>query len=79
MTSQADVAIHGGNSGGPLLDRQGNVVAIAVLGWASDSRNPEMNTGLNGFIPILDGLEKLDLELVDQAQYSRRSRTAGAN
>ncbi|HEX6958843.1 MAG TPA: serine protease [Ferrovibrio sp.] len=27
---QADMPIHGGNSGGPLLDRQGNVVGIAA-------------------------------------------------
>jgi S1-C subfamily serine protease len=73
---QSDVAIHGGNSGGPLLDRQGNVVGIAVLGWASDPRNPAANTSLNGFIPILDGLAKLGLELVEPAEY-RRQRVAG--
>ncbi len=69
---QSDVAIHGGNSGGPLFDRQGNVVGIAVLGWASDPRNPAANTSLNGFIPILDGLAKLGLELVDPAEFQRR-------
>lgn len=69
---QSDVAIHGGNSGGPLLDRQGNVVAIAVLGWLPDPNNPQANTSLNGFIPILDGLEKLGIELVDPAEYQRR-------
>jgi len=62
---QADVAIHGGNSGGPLLDRQGNVVAIAVLGWAMDQT--QRNTSLNGFIPILDGLDKLGLDLTGPA------------
>lgn len=62
---QADVAIHGGNSGGPLLDRHGNAVGIAVLGWASD--RTLRNTGLNGFIPILDGLKHLELELVGPA------------
>ncbi|PJI39073.1 serine protease [Ferrovibrio sp.] len=69
---QADVAIHGGNSGGPLLDRQGNLVAIAVMGWAPDPNNPSANTSLNGFIPILDGLEKLGIELVDPAEFQRR-------
>lgn len=62
---QADVTIHGGNSGGPLLDRQGNVVAISVIGWAMDEG--KRNTGLNGFIPILDGLDKLGLELTGPA------------
>ncbi|MCW0232392.1 MAG: serine protease [Ferrovibrio sp.] len=75
---QSDVAIHGGNSGGPMLDRQGNLVAIAVMGWAPDPNNPSANTSLNGFIPILDGLEKLGLELVDPAEYQRRRNlTAG--
>ncbi len=75
---QADVAIHGGNSGGPLLDRHGNVVGIAALGWAADRRSPGMNTGLNGFIPILDGLRHLGLELVDAAEPRRRT-DAGAS
>jgi S1-C subfamily serine protease len=73
---QSDVAIHGGNSGGPLLDRQGNLVAIAVLGWIPDPNNPSANTSLNGFIPILDGLEKLGVELVDPAEYQRRRNLA---
>lgn len=54
---QADVATHGGNSGGPLLDRHGNVVGICVSGYG---RN---NQSLNLFIPILDGLDKLGLDL----------------
>lgn len=69
---QADVAIHGGNSGGPMLDRQGNLVAIAVMGWAPDPNNPSANTSLNGFIPILDGLEKLGIDLVDPVEFQRR-------
>lgn len=69
---QADVAIHGGNSGGPLLDKQGNLVAISVIGWAPDPNNPSANTSLNGFIPILDGLEKLGIDLVDPTEYQRR-------
>lgn len=75
---QSDVAIHGGNSGGPLFDRQGNVVGIAVLGWASDPRNPSANTSLNGFIPILDGLAKLGAELVDPSEYQRRRRLSAS-
>ncbi len=63
---QADVAIHPGNSGGPLFDRQGNLVAICVSGFGKD------NMSINQFIPILDGLEKLGIELVDPAEYQRR-------
>lgn len=68
---QADVAIHPGNSGGPLLDRQGNLVGISVAGYG---RN---NQSLNMFIPILDGLDKLGIELVDQPEYDRRRKLAG--
>ncbi|MFN4278350.1 MAG: S1C family serine protease [Ferrovibrio sp.] len=74
---QADVPIHGGNSGGPLLDRQGNAVGIAVIGWASDSSL--RNTSLNGFIPILDGLDKLGLDLTDPAPYERWRRGLAQN
>ncbi|WP_374299953.1 S1C family serine protease [Ferrovibrio sp.] len=71
---QADVPIHGGNSGGPLLDRQGNVVGITVAGYAMGKE--QRNAGLNLFIPILDGLDKLGLELADPAAYERWRRTA---
>jgi serine protease Do len=70
---QADVAIHGGNSGGPLLDRQGNLVGIAVSGLSTGDGH---NMSINQFIPILDGLEKLGIDLVDPAEFQRR-RIAG--
>lgn len=76
---QADVAIHGGNSGGPLFDRHGNAVGIAVHSWAPDPTNRSANTSLSGFIPILDGLQKLGIDLVDPAAYERARRTAAAN
>jgi S1-C subfamily serine protease len=69
---QADVAIHGGNSGGPLFDKQGNLVAICVSGYGKD------NMSLNQFIPILDGLDKLGLDLVDPAEFERRRRLAAS-
>jgi len=54
---QADVDIQPGNSGGPLLDRHGNVVGIAVSGIG------ELSVGVNFFIPIADALKKLGLRL----------------
>lgn len=68
---QSDVPIHAGNSGGPMLDRQGNLVAIAVAGYAFGA-DKQANENLNLFIPILDGLEKLGVELVDPAEFQRR-------
>ncbi len=52
---QADVAISGGNSGGPLLDKMGNVVGISVSGY--DGQN------LNLFIPIDDALSALQMKI----------------
>lgn len=69
---QSDVPIHGGNSGGPLFDRQGNLVGICVSGFGKD------NMSLNNFIPILDGLEKLGIDLVDPAEYQRRRNLAAS-
>jgi len=57
---QADVAIQGGSSGGPLLDAAGNVVGIAVAGVSGANKR---NAGLNFFIPIEDALEKLRIEI----------------
>lgn len=53
---QADVPITGGNSGGPLLDKSGNVVGISVSGFTvGDAQN------LNLFIPINEALEALQI------------------
>lgn len=56
---QADAGISGGNSGGPLVDRYGNVVGIAVSGYGVE----QMNAGLNFFVPIVDALKYLNLEV----------------
>ncbi len=56
---QADVDIHDGNSGGPLVDAFGNAVGISVKGLAKD----EYSTGLNFFIPIRSAMEHLGIEL----------------
>lgn len=60
---QADVDIHGGSSGGPLVDARGNLVGISVSGFSATSGQESI--GLNFFIPINDALKKLNIELVD--------------
>lgn len=55
---QADVRIHGGNSGGPLLDQYGNVVGMSVSGYVENLSE----TGLNLFIPIESALRTLDID-----------------
>ena len=55
---QADVPVSPGNSGGPLLDAQGNVVGLTVAVYA-DARAQ----ALNFFIPIQDALDALGIEL----------------
>ncbi len=55
---QADVTIHGGNSGGPLIDAHGNLIGMAVAGYVDGAKDL---SGLNLFIPIDDALKKLDI------------------
>ena len=55
---QADVFIYGGNSGGPLLDANGNILGLTVSSYV-DNRNGADLSGLNNFIPIEDALDKL--------------------
>jgi len=55
---QSDVTVDHGNSGGPLLDDKGRVVAITVSKIAPD----DGQRGLNLFIPIGDALDFLALK-----------------
>jgi len=56
---RSDVAVHEGNSGGPLLDRSGAVVGMCVSGFLL---MPEgVGVGLNSFIPIEDALAALGI------------------
>ena len=50
--------IHGGNSGGVLLDSNGNAVGVSYAGISGSGK---MSVGLNFFIPIADALEKLNI------------------
>jgi S1-C subfamily serine protease len=57
---QSDAAIHPGNSGGPMVDGFGNVVAVSVSGFSVSG----VTTSINFFIPIADALKFLAVELV---------------
>jgi len=56
---QSDVNVVPGNSGGPLIDKTGNVVGITVSGIFIN-RAPQ---GINFFIPINDAVDALNLKL----------------
>lgn len=60
---QADVDIHGGNSGGPLLDENGNIIGMAVIGYGA--MEGKRGVGLNLFIPIEEALKALDIHLIE--------------
>jgi len=55
---QADVDIQGGNSGGPLADKNGNLVGLSYAGIGPGKRS----IGLNFFIPIYDAVAKLNIK-----------------
>ena len=61
---QSDAAIHGGSSGGAMVDRFGNVVAVSVAGVVVSAN--KVGTSINYFIPIADALKFLAVELVGQ-------------
>lgn len=56
---QADASVHPGSSGGPLVDRSGNVIGLTVS--ALRGRDGRQAAGLNLFIPIGDALRRLNL------------------
>ena len=56
---QSDVAVHPGNSGGPLTDKAGAV--IGICDWGIQPQGIDEN--LNFFIPIGEALRRLNIEL----------------
>lgn len=57
---QSNVGVTFGNSGGPMLDDKGNVIALTDLGIPAANGDV---TQVNLFIPIADGLKKLNIAL----------------
>ena len=72
---QADVTIHGGNSGGPMLDSNGNIIGIAALMF--DPTGLKMDTGLNLFIPVSEALKGLDITLADSVPRRDQKKGTG--
>lgn len=56
---QGDVEVHPGNSGGPLLDENGNIVGITAASITLEN----FGQGLNYFIPISEALDRLGIQL----------------
>ena len=60
---QSDAAIHGGSSGGAMVDRFGNVVAVSVSGVTVTA--DKLGSSISFFIPVADALKFLAIELVE--------------
>ncbi len=58
---QADASVQGGNSGGPLVDAQGNLAGLTVS--MRTVPGSQASAGLNFFIPIGDALDRLRLQV----------------
>ena len=63
---QSDVATHPGSSGGPMVDRFGNVLAASVSGFSISGGIKRVGTSINMFIPIADALKFLAIELIEK-------------
>ncbi|WP_326491478.1 S1C family serine protease [Herbaspirillum frisingense] len=55
------MAILPGSSGGPLLDKSGQVIGITVAGLGAKGL-----AGMNFFIPVGSALQRLNLQLLDR-------------
>ncbi len=66
---QSDVGVTFGNSGGPMFDDKGNVIALTDLGIPDDNGD---KTQVNLFIPIADGLKKLGIQFGPDAATAQK-------
>lgn len=73
---QADVVIQPGNSGGPLLDENGNVIGIAVSGYTDANGS---FSALNNFIPIASALDELGIHthIHDKSSHEDKFKPIG--
>ena len=55
---QSDAAISPGNSGGPLFDKNGNVIGISVAKYIGNE-----SEGLGLFIPIKEALKAIKIKI----------------
>jgi S1-C subfamily serine protease len=69
---QSDAAVTHGNSGGPLLDEKGRVVAMTVSGFEPDG----VSHSLNLFIPIDEALNALALTQTAAVEPSAAPKAA---
>jgi serine protease Do len=65
---QGDVDVHGGNSGGPLVDESGNVVGMTVLLF--NRTGEKTSIGINFFIPVADALRGASVQLAEARTVS---------
>lgn len=63
---QSDVNIQSGNSGGPMMDGKGNVIAITVLSFQVGG----ISTGQNFFIPLREAFDALKISIAKSSPSS---------
>jgi len=67
---QSDINVLPGNSGGPLLDENGNIIGVTVLGRIFRG----VPSGINFFIPIQDALLALNIKTTNNNKIESVSR-----
>ncbi len=72
---QSDVVVNPGNSGGPMFDENGNVVALVVAGRVENG----VPIGLNFFIPVDDAFRTLGVSIAGMNIDIPEARDAGSD
>lgn len=63
-----DATAHGGNSGGPIFDRFGNIIGLVYAGQIDDNTGDDLQLNLG--VPILDGLRRIKVEISRKGSQS---------